>query len=77
MQSRKLASGATVVVAFALAGCSGSLLESKKIDYKSAAATAKRPTLEVPPDLAAAVERDNSTQKKLTKGVTATHNQAL
>lgn len=53
MQSRKLASGATVVVAFALAGCSGSLLESKKIDYKSAAATATRPTLEVPPDLTA------------------------
>ncbi|WP_374264807.1 outer membrane protein assembly factor BamC [Zoogloea sp.] len=51
MQSRKLASGATVLVAFALAGCSGSLLESKKIDYKSASSTAKRPSLEVPPDL--------------------------
>ena len=58
MQSRKLASGATVVVAFALAGCSGSLLESKKIDYKSAAATAKRPTLEVPPDLTAPTADD-------------------
>jgi len=33
-----------------LAGCGGSLLESKKIDYKSAS---KAPTLEVPPDLVA------------------------
>ncbi len=37
-----------VISAFALAGCSGTLLESKKIDYKSAA---KLPSLEVPPDL--------------------------
>ena len=51
MQSRKLTSGAAVVVSIALAGCSGSLLESKKIDYKSAAATAALPSLEVPPDL--------------------------
>ncbi len=51
MQSRKLTSGAAVVVSIALAGCSGSLLESKKIDYKSAAATAVLPSLEVPPDL--------------------------
>lgn len=34
----------------ALAGCSGSLLESKKIDYKSAG---KLPPLEIPPDLTA------------------------
>lgn len=32
----------------ALAGCSGSLLESKKIDYKS---SGRLPSLEVPPDL--------------------------
>lgn len=52
MQSRKLASGSAIVAAtIALAGCSGSLLESKKIDYKSAAATATLPSLEVPPDL--------------------------
>lgn len=51
MQSRKLTSGAAVVVSIALAGCSGSLLESKKIDYKSAAATAALPSLEIPPDL--------------------------
>lgn len=31
-----------------LAACSGSLIESKKIDYKSAG---KAPTLEIPPDL--------------------------
>lgn len=35
-----------------LTGCSGSLLESKKIDYKSAAANQLRP-LEIPPDLTA------------------------
>ena len=58
MQSRKLASGATVAVAFALAGCSGSLLESKKIDYKSAANAATRPSLEVPPDLTAPTADD-------------------
>ena len=33
-----------------LAACSGTLLESKKIDYKSAS-TAKSSSLEVPPDL--------------------------
>jgi len=42
-------------LALLLAGCGGSLFESKKIDYKSAA---KLPTLEVPPDLTAPA-RDN------------------
>jgi hypothetical protein len=42
MQSRKLASGAAVVVDDRLSGCSGSLLESKKIDYKSAAVAPTR-----------------------------------
>lgn len=52
MHSRKLASGSAIVVTtIALAGCSGSLLESKKIDYKSAASAATLPSLEVPPDL--------------------------
>ncbi len=37
-----------LLTALILAGCSGSLLESKKIDYKSAG---KLPSLEVPPDL--------------------------
>jgi outer membrane protein assembly factor BamC len=43
----RLATGGIVV---SLAACSGSLLESKKIDYKSAG---QAPTLEVPPDLVA------------------------
>ena len=38
------------LLALALAGCSGSLIESKKIDYKSAG---KAPSLEIPPDLTA------------------------
>jgi outer membrane protein assembly factor BamC len=38
------------LLAVTLASCNGSLLESKKIDYKSAG---KAPTLEVPPDLIA------------------------
>ncbi|OGA13515.1 MAG: hypothetical protein A3G25_02845 [Betaproteobacteria bacterium RIFCSPLOWO2_12_FULL_63_13] len=42
-------------LALFLAGCGGSLFESNKIDYKSAA---KLPTLEVPPDLTAPA-RDN------------------
>ena len=58
MQSRILASGATVFVAVALAGCSGSLLESKKIDYKSAASAPTRPSLEIPPDLTAPTADD-------------------
>lgn len=42
----------TLALAISLAGCSsvGSLMESKKIDYKSAS-KAELPTLEVPPDL--------------------------
>ncbi|MBV2234810.1 MAG: outer membrane protein assembly factor BamC [Sterolibacterium sp.] len=39
-----------LVCTLLLVGCSGSLIESKKIDYKSAG---KLPTLEVPPDLTA------------------------
>ena len=58
MQSRILASGATVFVAVALTGCSGSLLESKKIDYKSAASAPTRPSLEIPPDLTAPTADD-------------------
>ncbi|MBT9497141.1 MULTISPECIES: outer membrane protein assembly factor BamC [Zoogloea] len=58
MQSRKLASGSAVVISIALAGCSGSLLESKKIDYKSAAVASKLPSLEIPPDLTAPTADD-------------------
>ena len=39
-----------IVPALLLSGCSGSLLESKKIEYKSAG---KLPPLEIPPDLTA------------------------
>jgi outer membrane protein assembly factor BamC len=39
-----------ILLVVTLTGCGGSLLESKKIDYKSAG---KAPTLEVPPDLIA------------------------
>jgi outer membrane protein assembly factor BamC len=46
------------VLAVLLAGCGGSLFESKKIEYKTAA---KLPTLEVPPDLTAP-SRDNRYQ---------------
>ncbi|MBA3904585.1 MAG: hypothetical protein C0522_13105 [Rhodocyclaceae bacterium] len=45
-KSHKLFSLLTAVVV--LGGCSGSLIESKKIDYKSAG---KLPPLEIPPDL--------------------------
>lgn len=45
MWSRKIFLSAVAVV---LAGCSGSMIESKKIDYKSAG---KLPPLEIPPDL--------------------------
>lgn len=40
-----------------LAGCSGQLLETKKIDYKSASAN-RVPTLEVPPDLTSPTRDD-------------------
>ena len=59
MQSRKLASGATLVVAVALAGCS--VMESKKIDYKSAGKAPARASLEVPPDLTAPTADDRYT----------------
>lgn len=39
-----------VLLSFALAGCSGTLSDSRRIDYKSAG---KLPPLDIPPDLAA------------------------
>lgn len=45
------------VLAIMLAGCSSIGLESKKIDYKTAAA-AKVPTLEIPPDLTSPTRDD-------------------
>ncbi|WP_291995026.1 outer membrane protein assembly factor BamC [Candidatus Accumulibacter sp. ACC003] len=46
-----------VLLPVLLAACSGSLLESKKIDYKSAS-TNQVPTLEVPPDLTSPTRDD-------------------
>lgn len=43
-------SASLIALSLMLAGCSGSLLESKRIDYKSAR---QLPTLEIPPDLTA------------------------
>ena len=51
----RLLSGLLVV---SLAACSGSLIESKKIDYKSAG---KAPTLEIPPDLTSPSRDDRFT----------------
>ncbi len=47
---RNLLLSSLLLSLLALAGCSGTLFESKKIEYKSAS---KLPTLEVPPDLTA------------------------
>ncbi|MDD3354367.1 outer membrane protein assembly factor BamC [Zoogloea sp.] len=58
MHSRKLAAGSAVAMTIALAGCSGSLMESKKIDYKSASTGPARASLEVPPDLTAPTADD-------------------
>lgn len=48
MNSSIRTSVSLLALAFGLAGCSGSLLESKRIDYKSASQVAP---LEIPPDL--------------------------
>ena len=48
-------SASLLALSVALAGCSGSLIESKKIDYKSAQ---KLPPLEIPPDLTAPTRDD-------------------
>lgn len=48
-------SASLIALGVALTGCSGSLLESKKIDYKSAR---QLPTLEIPPDLTAPTRDD-------------------
>ncbi len=45
---RNLLLSSLVLTTFTLTGCSGSLLESKKIDYKS---SGRLPSLEIPPDL--------------------------
>lgn len=48
---------ALLPAALLLAACNGSMLESKKIDYKSAS-TNKVPTLEIPPDLTSPTRDD-------------------
>jgi len=48
---------AVLALSILLAACSGSLLESKKIDYKTASAN-RVPTLEVPPDLTSPTRDD-------------------
>ncbi|MCC4115281.1 outer membrane protein assembly factor BamC [Aromatoleum toluclasticum] len=54
--NRTLRTAASLLgAAVALSGCSGSLVESKKIDYKSAR---QLPSLEIPPDLTAPTRDD-------------------
>ena len=65
--SRTLA--AAVLVTLAVSGCSGSLLEGKKIDYKSAG---KLPPLEVPPDLTQPTGNDRFAVPDMTPQGSAT-----
>jgi outer membrane protein assembly factor BamC len=55
-----------------LAGCSGSMLESKKIEYKSAA-TSRLPPLEIPPDLTAPTRDDRYAVPDVSPKGTATY----
>lgn len=57
MIRRVSTSASLLALGLVVSGCSGSLLESKKIDYKSAAANQLRP-LEIPPDLTAPTRDD-------------------
>ncbi len=61
---------AATAVAALLAGCGGSLLESQKIDYKSAG---KLPSLEIPPDLTAPTRDERYTVPDIAPGGTATY----
>jgi outer membrane protein assembly factor BamC len=61
---------ATLLLTIALGGCSGSLLESKKIDYKSAG---KLPPLEIPPDLTAPSRDERYTVPDTSTKGTATY----
>lgn len=55
-----------------LAGCSGSLIESKKIEYKSAG---KLPPLEIPPDLTAPTRDERYAVPDISPKGTATANE--
>jgi outer membrane protein assembly factor BamC len=59
-----------LVVPALLAGCSGSVLESKKVEYKSAG---KLPSLEVPPDLTQPTRDDRYTVPDVTPKGSATY----
>lgn len=72
MQSRTLATGSAIALAVSLAGCSGSLLESKKIDYKSASSAPNLPSLEIPPDLTAPTRDDRYAVPDVSPKGTAT-----
>lgn len=61
---------AGVLGALLLTGCSGTLLESKKIDYKSAG---KAPPLEIPPDLTAPSRDDRYAVPDVAGKNTATY----
>jgi outer membrane protein assembly factor BamC len=63
---------AVAAVAALAAGCGGSLVEGKKVDYKSAAKT--RP-LEVPPDIAAPATSDRYTLPDAPSRATATYSE--
>ncbi|MDD5175799.1 MAG: outer membrane protein assembly factor BamC [Sterolibacterium sp.] len=58
-----------ILAALTLAACGGTLFESKKIDYKSAA---KLPSLEVPPDLTAPSRDDRYAMPDASARSTAT-----
>lgn len=60
-----LPSSSFLLVALLLSGCSGTLLESKKVDYKSAG---RLPSLEVPPDLTAPAIDERYTIPENRKG---------
>ncbi len=62
-----LPSSSLLLATLLLAGCSGTLLESKKIDYKSAG---RLPSLEVPPDLTSPTVDDRYAIPENSKGAT-------
>ncbi len=70
MHSKRIASAVTLLAVVILSGCSGSLLESKKIDYKSAG---KLPPLEIPPDLTAPSRDERYTVPDINPKGTATY----
>lgn len=70
MRCRPYVGIVVVGVALLVGGCGGSLLESKKIDYKSAG---KLPPLEIPPDLTAPTRDERYAVPDITPRGTATY----